>query len=200
MSPDYNELQQLVDAMTLEEKLQLTTGSGCWNTAEIKRLNIPSVTVSDGPVGLRKESNGQTVPAVAFPSISKLACSFDTAVCGTIGSLIGEQCRSQNVNVILAPAINIKRNPRCGRNFEYFSEDPLLTAELATAYIKGVNSQGVGVCVKHFAGNSQEYGRHVCDSVMDTRALREIYLRAFERVVRDASPCAIMCAYNKLND
>lgn len=177
----------------------MQTGDGSWNTAAVERLGVQSVTVSDGPVGLRKERGGKTLPAVCFPSIAKLACSFDPDVLRQAGAAIGEQCRAENVDVLLAPGINIKRDPRCGRNFEYFSEDPMLTAELAKAYIGGVHSQGVGVCVKHFAANSQEYGRLVVDSVVDERALREIYLAAFERVIKDTEPCAVMCAYNRLN-
>ena len=191
--------QELLRQLSTEEKLQLTTGNGAWHTAEISHANVLSVAFSDGPLGLRKEQNGETVPAVCFPSISKLACSFDPDVLREVGTAIGNQCLQENVRVLLAPGINVKRDPRCGRNFEYFSEDPLLTAELACAYVKGVHSREVGVCVKHFAANSQEYGRRVCDSVVDERALREIYLSAFERVVKKAKPCAVMCAYNKLN-
>lgn len=191
--------QDLLQQLTTDEKVQLTTGEGVWNTASISGLNVFSATVSDGPVGLRKERDGQTLPAVAFPSVSKLACSFDPSVLREVGAAVGEQARKEGVNVILAPGLNVKRDPRCGRNFEYFSEDPLLTAELANAYIKGVNSQEVGVCIKHFAANNQEYGRRVNDSVVDMRALREIYLAAFERVVKQSKPCAVMCAYNKLN-
>jgi len=191
--------QDILQQLTTDEKVQLTTGEGAWNTASISGLNVFSATVSDGPVGLRKERDGVTSPAVAFPSISKLACSFDPSVLREVGAAIGEQCRKEGVNVILAPGLNVKRDPRCGRNFEYFSEDPYLTAELANAYIKGVNSQEVGVCVKHFAANNQEYGRRVNDSVVDMRALREIYMSAFERVVKQSKPCAVMCAYNKLN-
>ncbi len=191
--------QELLQQLSTDEKLQLTTGKGMWNTAEVTHANIPSVAVSDGPMGLRKVQNGKTISAVCFPSISKLACSFNQDVLKEVGKEIGNQCVQENVQVLLAPGINIKRDVRCGRNFEYFSEDPLLTSELATAYIKGVQSRGVGFCVKHFAGNSQEYGRRVCDSVIDERALREIYLSAFEKVIKQTNPCAVMCAYNKLN-
>ncbi|MCM1395791.1 MAG: glycoside hydrolase family 3 C-terminal domain-containing protein, partial [Corallococcus sp.] len=177
----------------------LQTGSGAWRTASVERVGVESVTVSDGPVGLRKEQDGATLSAVCFPSVAKLACSFDTDTLREAGAALGEQCRAQDVDVLLAPGINIKRDPRCGRNFEYFSEDPYLTAALANAYASGVCSQGVGVCVKHFAGNNQEYGRMVCDSVIDERALREIYLYAFERVVKESAPCSVMCAYNRLN-
>ncbi|MCM1290098.1 MAG: glycoside hydrolase family 3 C-terminal domain-containing protein [Corallococcus sp.] len=191
--------QDILQQLTTDEKVQLTTGYGAWNTASVSGLDLFSANVSDGPVGLRHYCDGQVVPAVAFPSVSKLACSFDPSVLREAGAAIGEQARKENVNVILAPGLNIKRDPRCGRNFEYYSEDPFLTAELANAYVKGVNSQEVGVCIKHFAANNQEYGRRVSDSVVDMRALREIYLSAFERVVKQSKPCAVMCAYNKLN-
>lgn len=191
--------QNLIEQLSAEEKVALSTGKGNWNTFPVERLGIPSVTMSDGPVGLRRERDGHTLPAVAFPSIAKLACGFDVNLARNVGAAFGEQCRAESVNVLLAPGLNIKRDPRCGRNFEYFSEDPLLTAELANAYIAGVNSQNVGVCVKHFAGNNQEYGRWVTDSVIDDKALREIYLNAFERVIKQSNPCAVMCAYNKLN-
>ncbi len=189
----------LITLLTPQEKIALTTGSGLWNTAPIDKLDINSVTVSDGPLGLRKTVEGGTLPAVAFPCIAKLACSFDVDAARKYGAMLGEQARAQNVDILLAPAVNIKRDPRCGRNFEYFSEDPLLTAELASAYIEGVNSQGAGVCVKHFAANNQEYGRWYCDSVIDDRALREIYLSAFERIIKRTNPCAVMCSYNRLN-
>jgi len=188
-----------INELTSEEKVSLQTGDGFWKTASVDRLGIESVVMSDGPVGLRKEVDGETKKAVCFPSVAKLACSFDADTLREVGAAIGEQCRAENVDLLLAPGINIKRDPRCGRNFEYFSEDPYLSAELAKAYVSGVNSQGVGVCVKHFAGNSREYGRFVTDSVIDERALREIYLSAFERVVKECKPIAVMCAYNKLN-
>ena len=189
----------LIALLNLQEKVLLTTGQGCWNTACIDKLGINSVTVSDGPLGLRKMVDGGTLPAVAYPSAAKLACSFDVDAARQYGAMLGEQARAENVDIVLGPAVNIKRDPRCGRNFEYFSEDPLLTAELACAYIEGVVSQGAGVCVKHFAANNQEYGRLVCDSVIDDRALREIYLSAFERIIKRTEPCAVMCAYNRLN-
>lgn len=194
-----NTENNLISMLTLSEKAALQTGKDCWHTADVERLKISSVTVADGPIGLRKERNGNTVPAVCFPSMAKLACGFDPTLMTKVGAALGEQCRAEGVNILLAPGVNIKRNPRCGRNFEYLSEDPLLTADLANAYIAGIHSQGVGVCVKHFAANSQEYGRMVCDSVVDDRALREIYLNAFERIVKKSRPEMVMCSYNKLN-
>lgn len=190
---------KIISILTLGEKASLQTGKGAWHTANVDRLNIGSTAFSDGPMGLRKERGGVTEPSVCFPSAAKLACSFDPALLTKVGAAIGEQCRAEGVDVLLAPGINIKRNPRCGRNFEYFSEDPLLAAELANAYIAGLHSQGVGACVKHFAANSQEYGRMVCDSVVDERALREIYLKAFERVIKQSRPEMVMCSYNRLN-
>lgn len=189
----------IVSLLTTEEKIKLQTGVGLWNTAPVEKLGITSVTVGDGPLGLRRIIDGNAMPAVAFPSMAKTACSFDVDVLRKYGVAVGEQCRAASVDVVLGPAMNIKRDPRCGRNFEYISEDPLLAGQLAVAYVEGVTSQGVGVCLKHFAANSQEYGRYVCDSVIDDRALREIYLSAFERAVKQTDPCAVMCAYNKLN-
>lgn len=189
----------LIALLNPQEKISLTTGYGVWNTAPIDKLGINSVSFSDGPLGLHKKVDGAELPAVAFPSAAKLACSFDVDAARKYGVALGEQARAENVDVVLAPAVNIKRDPRCGRNFEYFSEDPLLTAQLASAYIEGVKSQGVGICVKHFAANNQEYGRFVSDSVIDERALREIYLSAFERIIKQNSPDAVMCAYNRLN-
>lgn len=189
----------LIASLTDEDKVRLQTGYGIWNTFPVNKSGIKSVTVSDGPLGLRKEADGNALNSVAFPSAAKMACGFDVDALRSYGAAVGEQCRSENVNFVLGPAVNIKRDPRCGRNFEYFSEDPFLTAKLAEAYIDGLTSQGVGACVKHFAANNQEYGRLVCDSVIDDRALREIYLSAFERVVKHSDPCAIMCSYNKLN-
>lgn len=189
----------LITLLTPQEKISLTTGLGLWHTSPIDKLGINSVTMSDGPLGLRKMVDGGTLPAVALPSAAKLACGFNVDMARQYGVVVGEQARAENVDVVLGPAVNIKRDPRCGRNFEYLSEDPLLTASLASSYIEGVTSQGVGVCVKHFAANNQEYGRLVCDSVIDDRALREIYLSAFERIIKQTNPCAVMCSYNKLN-
>ncbi len=186
---------KIIDLLTPVDKASLQTGRDCWNTACIDKAGIPSVTVADGPLGLRKDS----VNAVAFPSAAKMACGFDVDAMRNYGAALGEQCRANSADVLLGPAVNIKRDPRCGRNFEYFSEDPLLTAALANAYIEGVTSQGTGVCVKHFAANNQEYGRFVCDSVIDDRALREIYLSAFQKIITQSKPCAVMCSYNKLN-
>lgn len=191
--------QRASERLTAEEKVALQTGDGAWNTHAFLQKGVSSIRMSDGPLGLRKEQDGAIVPAVCFPSPSRIACSFDPSLARDLGQALGEQCVAEQVDVLLAPGINVKRTPLCGRNFEYFSEDPLLTAEMACGYIEGVQSQGVGCCVKHFACNNQEYGRYVCDSVVDDRALREIYLSAFERVIKNAKPSMVMCSYNRLN-
>lgn len=193
------DLRQLVSLLTPEEKISLTTGDGAWHTAAVPRLDIPQVTMSDGPAGLRKELEGKTLPAVCMPSLARIACGFDPDQAYAVGVEIGKQCLANGVDLLLAPGVNIKRDPRCGRNFEYLSEDPMVAGEIAVGYVNGVQSTGVGACVKHFAANNSEYGRMVCDSVVDERALREIYLEAFRRVVTKAKPRAVMCSYNKVN-
>lgn len=196
------DLHELIGQLTLDEKISLTTGDGAWHTRAIERLGIPSAFVSDGPAGLRMELDGcepRTPPAVCMPSLARIACGFDPDLGYDVGEAIGKQCLSHKVDLLLAPGVNIKRDPRCGRNFEYLSEDPLLAGEVAVGYVKGVQSTGVGACVKHFAANNREYGRLVYDSLIDERALREIYLEAFRRVVTEAKPRAVMCSYNKVN-
>lgn len=192
--------------MTPEEKAQLLSGKDFWHTNELERLGIPSMMLTDGPHGLRKqgvESDhlgiGASLPATCFPTAAATSCSFDTDLLRDIGQALGEECRKEDVAVLLGPAMNIKRNPLCGRNFEYISEDPYLTAILAAAFINGVQSQGVGTSPKHFAANSQEKYRNWQNSVVDERALREIYLYAFEHVARQAKPWTMMTAYNRLN-
>lgn len=201
-----SKVDERISQMTRAEKCALLSGAGFWNTEALPRLGVPSVVVSDGPHGLRKQETqadnlglNESVPATCFPSESAMACSFDPGLIERVGVALGEECRAQGVSVLLGPAINMKRSPLCGRNFEYLSEDPYLTGVLASAYVRGLQSTGVGASVKHFAGNSQETARLIVDSVIDERALHEIYLRAFEMVVRDAHPWTIMSAYNRLN-
>ena len=178
----------------------MLSGDGMWHTFGTGEL--PRVRMSDGPNGLRMSNsaglNASPVPATCYPTLSMLANSWDAAMCYGIGAAIGREATAMGVNLLLAPGVNIKRNPLCGRNFEYFSEDPLLSGELGKAYISGVQSTGVGACVKHFAANNQEGMRMYSDSVIDDRALREIYLKPF-RIALKAQPAAVMCAYNKLN-
>lgn len=197
-------IDQLIAAMTLEEKAGLCSGADFWHTKAVERLGIPAIMMSDGPHGLRKQEAGmsginESVPAVCFPAGCATAASFDTALLRREGEILGRECRAEGVNILLGPAINIKRSPLCGRNFEYYSEDPCLAGALAAAFVQGLQGQGVGACLKHFAANNQEYCRMTASSNLDERTLREIYLPAFEAAVRTAQPWAVMCSYNRLN-
>lgn len=195
-----------VSRLSLEERAQLLAGESHWKTYDAPGAGIPSLFLSDGPHGLRKQESAQDCmgiaesrPATCFPTASALACSFDPELVERVGAAIGEEARRQGVDVVLGPGVNIKRHPLCGRNFEYFSEDPVVSGELGTAMVRGIQSRGVGACLKHFAANSQEHARMVSDSVVDERTLRELYLAPFEHVVRHARPWSVMTAYNKLN-
>ena len=196
-----------VSELTLEEKASLCLGSDFWHTAPVDRLGIPAIMVSDGPHGLRAQlEQGDHVgllasaPATCFPTASALASSWDPELFRTTGEALGREAKKLGVSVVLGPGINMKRSPLCGRNFEYVSEDPWLAGELATAMVEGTQSEGVGTSVKHYAANNQEDDRLRVSAEVDERSLREIYLPAFERVVKQAQPWTIMCAYNKLND
>lgn len=195
----------LVAEMTLEEKASLCSGDRFWHLKGIERLGLKPIMVTDGPHGLRKQAGGEdqlgineSVPATCFPAACLTACSFDRELLYEIGVAIGEECRQEDVSVVLGPGVNMKRSPLCGRNFEYFSEDPLLAGELAAGFIQGVQSQNVGTSLKHFAANNQEKLRMTVEAVVDERALREIYLTAFEIAVKKAQPWTVMCSYNKL--
>ena len=197
---------EIISKMTLEEKAGLCSGLNFWNTKPVERLGIPSIMVTDGPHGLRKQPEGGdhvglggSVPATCFPPACLSAASWDRAMLRKIGESMAEEALQEKVSVILGPGTNIKRSPLCGRNFEYFSEDPYLAGEMATEFIKGVQSKGIGTSLKHFAGNNQEKRRMTIDSVIDERALNEIYLPAFEAAVKRAQPWTVMNAYNKLN-
>lgn len=198
--------KKIVSQMTLEEKAKLCSGADFWHTEAVQRLGVPSVMVTDGPCGLRKQA-GETdhlglnasVTAVSYPTGSCVASSFDRELIRESGEALGEECQAEDVAVLLGPAVNIKRSPLCGRNFEYFSEDPYLAGEMAAAYIQGVQSKHVGTSLKHFAANSQEHRRMTSDSVVDERTLRELYLPAFEKAVKEARPWTVMCSYNKVN-
>ncbi len=203
---DSVKIKELIQQMTLEEKAGLCSGLDFWRTKPVERLGIPSVAVSDGPHGLRKQSEAadhlgvnDSIKAVCFPAGCALAASFDRKVLTQLGETIGEECQAEDVSTILGPAVNIKRSPLCGRNFEYYSEDPLVSTELAAAFIQGVQSKHVGTSIKHFAANNQEYHRMTSDSVLDERTLREIYLAAFEGAVKKAKPWTVMNSYNKIN-
>ncbi len=197
---------ELVRRMTLEEKISLLSGRDFWHTKGVERLGLYPVTLTDGPHGLRLQAGGAvesgigsaTLPSTCFPAACASACSFDPALLYEMGKAIGEECRSHGVAVVLGPGINIKRSPLGGRNFEYFSEDPFLSGELAAAFIRGVESRGVGASLKHFALNNQETRRMSSESAADPRAFREIYLSGFERAVKEGKPSTLMCSYNKL--
>ncbi len=192
--------------LTLEEKASLLDGRDFWHTKPVERLGVPALTVSDGPHGLRKQANlgdpiglNASVQATCFPPAVALACSWDPQLARRVGEALGDECRAADVAVLLGPGINMKRSPLCGRNFEYFSEDPLLAGAMASGWVQGVQSRGVGTSLKHFAANNQEAERLRVSAEVDERTLREIYLAAFEQVVRAAQPWTVMCSYNRIN-
>lgn len=199
-------IRELVSQLTLEEKAGLCSGEDFWRTKAVERLNVPQIMVSDGPHGLRKQDDkadhlgvNDSIKAVCFPTGCASASSFNRELIKEMGEALGEECRAEGVAVLLGPGVCIKRSPLCGRNFEYFSEDPYLAGEIATSFIKGVQSKNVGVSIKHFLANSQEHRRMSSDAIVDERTLREIYLPAFEKAVKEAKPWTVMCSYNKIN-
>ena len=200
------DIEKILSQLTLEEKASLLSGADFWHTKAVDRLGLPRVMVSDGPHGLRKQDEKgdhlgllDAIKAVCFPAASAMAASFDPAVPRAIGEAMGDACQHENVGVILGPAVNIKRSPLCGRNFEYFSEDPFLAGELSAALVDGVQSRGVGTSLKHYAANSQEHRRMSGSSEVDERTLREIYFPAFETTVKRTQPWTVMCSYNQVN-
>ena len=206
VSFDKEGIASLIGRMTLEEKASLCDGEDFWHLKSIERLGIPSIMVCDGPHGLRKQNPNRekigisnSVPAICYPTAAATACSWDRELLYEMGEALGGECLKEKVSVLLGPGVNIKRSPLCGRNFEYFSEDPLLAGEMGAAFIRGVQSKGVGTSLKHFAANSQETRRMTVSSVVDERALREIYFPAFETAVKKGKPWTVMNAYNRLN-
>lgn len=200
------DIKNLIAQMTVEEKASLCSGLDFWHLKGIERLGIPSILVTDGPHGLRKQKGKanksglrDSVPAVCFPTASALAATWDRDLVFQVGVALGEECRAEDVGVILGPGANIKRSPLCSRNFEYFSEDPYLAGQMAKSHISGAQSQGIGTSLKHFAVNNQEYHRMTIDAVLDERTLREVYLAGFETAVKEAQPWTVMCAYNRVN-
>ncbi len=198
-------IQELISKMTLEEKIALTIGRDFWSTNGVERLGIAPIALNDGPHGVRKPAAsseigiGSSFAATCFPTANTLACSWDTALVEEVGEALGEECLALDVQVLLGPGVNIKRTPLGGRCFEYYSEDPVLAGEMGCAYVNGVQSKGIGTSLKHYACNNEEFERMSISVEVDQRALREIYLPAFERVVRKAQPWTVMCAYNKVN-
>lgn len=200
------DVKKLVNELTLEEKASLCSGADFWHTKAIDRLNIPAAMVSDGPHGIRKQESladhmgvAESIKAIGFPTASAMACSFDRDLLHTVGDALGEECVAEDLAVLLGPGINMKRSPICGRNFEYYSEDPVVAGELGAAFVNGVQEHGVGTSLKHFAANNQEWRRMSISAEIDERTLREIYLAAFETVVKKAQPWTIMCSYNRIN-
>jgi beta-glucosidase len=203
-----DKIDQISNEMTLEDKIALCSGASFWETKRYEQYGIPSLFMCDGPSGLRKQEKAsgtdmlgvnESRPATCFPTAVTCAGSWDPVLLQQIGTAIAREAKNQSVGLVLGPGANLKRNPLCGRNFEYFSEDPYLAGKLSAGFIRGVEAQGVGTSLKHFAANSQEKCRFVSDSVMDTRTLRELYLTAFEIAVKESSPSTVMCAYPKLN-
>ena len=195
-----------LQALTLEQKCALLSGATTFGTRALPKNNIPSITLSDGPNGVRKQAGAAdhlglnpSVPATCFPTAATVACSWDPALGEQIGQAMGEEAAAQEVAVLLGPGLNTKRSPLCGRNFEYFSEDPYLSGKMAASYVRGIQSNGISACPKHFAVNSQELRRMASDSVVDERTLRELYLTGFEIVVKEAKPKTIMSSYNLIN-
>lgn len=194
--------RELVGRMTLEEKASLASGRDFWSTKPIERLGLPSIFMTDGPHGLRKASGAaiaESVPATCFPTASALASTWNVDLLREVGAALGDECQANDVQILLGPGVNMKRSPLGGRNFEYYSEDPLLAGRMAAAFIAGVQSRGVGTSLKHFAANNQEFERMISNSILDERTLHELYLPAFEIAVREASPWTVMCSYNQLN-
>ena len=196
----------IIKQMTLEEKCYLFSGKDFWQTRSVERLGVPNMTLSDGPHGIRKQAGegdqlglNPSLPATCYPTAAAVANSWDVELGEEIGAHLGAEAASQGVCVVLGPGLNIKRSPFCGRNFEYFSEDPYLAGKLAASYIRGIQKNGVAACPKHFAANSQELRRMASDSVMDERTLREIYLTGFEIAVKEGHSKSIMSSYNRIN-
>ena len=200
------EPQEILSQMSLEEKAALCDGKDFWHLKGLEKYGIPEIMVCDGPHGLRKKdyekvgvSISTSVPAICFPPAATTACSWDPDLLFEMGTALGKKCQKENVGVLLGPGINMKRSPLCGRNFEYFSEDPVLAGKMAAGMINGVQSVGVGTSLKHFCCNSQETRRMVVDEVVDERALREIYMRGFEIAVKESQPWTVMSSYNQIN-
>ncbi|MCD8161549.1 MAG: glycoside hydrolase family 3 C-terminal domain-containing protein [Clostridiales bacterium] len=201
------DVEEVLKNMTLEEKAQFCSGRDFWKTQDVERLGIPSIMMCDGPNGLRKQLGegdhlgiNESIETVCYPTASAMASSFDRRVMSELGSLLGKECRSEDIGMLLGPGVNMKRSPLCGRNFEYLSEDPYLAGALAAAYIQGLQGEGIAACVKHFAANNQETRRMSGTSQVDERTLHEIYLPAFEMAVKEGKVRSVMCAYNAVND
>ncbi len=200
-----SDLDATIGSLSLDEKLALLAGADMWQTVAFEERGVASLFLADGPHGLRKAAGGDSVglsdalPATCFPTAAGLAASWDPVLVEEVGRAIGAEAQAMGVDVVLGPGLNIKRHPLGGRNFEYFSEDPLLSGRLAAAMVRGIQSAGVGACLKHFAVNNHEHHRMVVDAQVDQRSLREIYLRGFEIALAESEPATVMASYNRLN-
>ena len=197
---------EIISKMTLEQKARMMSGKNTWETVDFPQYGIPSMAMSDGPHGLRRQGGsgdhlglGKSLPATCFPTAATVANSWDESLGEAIGTALAEEAVTMDVNVILGPGLNIKRSPLCGRNFEYFSEDPYHAGKMAAAYVKGIQSKGISACPKHFAANSQELRRMAMNSVVDERSFREIYTTGFEIAVKEGKCKSIMSSYNEIN-
>ena len=200
------EIRELIAQMTVEEKASLNSGDSMWKTKVVERLGIEQMWMCDGPHGLRKQENyaddpdiNDSLPGVSFPAECAMAAGFDRDAIAKVGTAIGLEAQARDVHMVLGPGVNMKRSPLCGRNFEYFSEDPYLAGELATAYINGLQAEGVGACIKHYMANNQEFERTTGSSEIDERTMHEIYMPAFEMAVKNSKPAGVMASYNKVN-
>ncbi len=198
------EFKSIIKKLSLNEKILLCLGADNWRTHPVPRLNIPSIKMADGPHGARvvydgMEEENKSMPATAFPTGSALAATWNPSLVGEVAAAMAREAAERGVDILLGPGVNIQRLPHCGRNFEFFSEDPYLSAELAVAYIQAMQAEGIAACVKHFAANNQEHERMSISSEVDERTLREIYLPAFEASVKRGKAWMLMCSYNKIN-
>jgi beta-glucosidase len=196
MTPD---LDNLISQLTLEEKVSLLSGADLWHTVGVDRLGIPVLKMTDGPNGARGAEGSMGPPSACFPAGIALGATWNPELVQQVGAALGEETAAKGASILLAPTVNIHRSPLSGRNFEFYSEDPFLSGRMATAYIQGLQSRGVGACIKHFVCNDSEFERNSLNSVVGERPLREIYLRPFETAIREAKPWAVMSAYNKIN-
>ncbi len=192
-------VKKIVKNMPFSEKIKMTSGADLWNLYYPENAKKLKVRACDGPFGLRKEADGVTLSSTCYPTPSILACSFDKKLLQEVGASYGREAKSEDVDLILGPGINIKRSPICGRNFEYYSEDPVLSGILSSRFVKGIESSGVGSCIKHFILNNQEYFRYSVSANVDKKALNEIYLKNFMIAVKEGKPFAIMTSYNRIN-
>ncbi len=206
MRDTYAKAEQIVSGLSTDDKIRLVSGHDAWTTEELVDAGIPAILMTDGPHGVRRQPStadhlgvNESVPATCFPTAVTLGSTWDPTLIEEVGAALGRECRANDVSVLLGPGLNIKRHPAGGRNFEYFSEDPFVAGKMAAAMVRGIQAQGEGASLKHFAANNQEFFRMSVDTVVDDRTLHELYLAGFEIAVKESDPCTVMCSYNKVN-